>query len=216
MLNMEEVLCRKTKSCPLLIGDAGVGKTALVESLSKRIVNLESNDYLISKKIISLDLPGMVAGTKYRGQFEERLKSFIDEAKGQKNIILFIDEIHTIVGAGNSEGALDAANILKPYISRGEITCIGSTTHEEYKKSFGKDAALKRRFHCIHVSEPNDSEAVDIIQNLTPFYASFHGVNYDISAVTESVKLSIKYINNKQLPDKAIDLIDQAGSLLKN
>ena len=215
MLTIEEVLCRKTKSCPLLIGDAGVGKTALVEALSKRIVNLESNDYLISKKIISLDLPGMVAGTKYRGQFEERLKSFIDEAKGQKNIILFIDEIHTIVGAGNSEGALDAANILKPYISRGEITCIGSTTHEEYKKTFGKDAALKRRFHCIHIDEPNDSEAVDIIQKLTPFYSGFHGVNYDDSAVTESVKLSSKYINNKQLPDKAIDLIDQAGSLLK-
>jgi len=215
MLNMEEVLCRKTKSCPLLIGNAGVGKTALVESLAKRIVNLESNDYLISKTVIALDLPGMVAGTKYRGQFEERLKSFIDEAKSKKNIILFIDEIHTIVGAGNSEGALDAANILKPYLSRGEITCIGSTTHEEYKKTFGKDAALKRRFHCINISEPTEEEAVDIIEKLTPSYANFHGLNYDFSAITESVKLSSKYINNKQLPDKAIDLIDQAGSLLK-
>ena len=215
MLAIEEVLCRKNKSCPLLIGDAGVGKTALVESLAKRIVSLESNDYLVSKTIISLDLPGMVAGTKYRGQFEERLKSFIDEAKIKKNTILFIDEIHTIVGAGNSEGALDAANILKPYISRGEITCIGSTTHEEYKKTFGKDAALKRRFHCIKISEPTDEEAIDIIEKLTPFYADFHSLNYDYSAITESVKLSSKYINNKQLPDKAIDLIDQAGSLLK-
>lgn len=215
MLAIEEVLCRKNKSCPLLIGDAGVGKTALVESLAKRIVSLESNDYLVSKTIIALDLPGMVAGTKYRGQFEERLKSFIDEAKIKKNTILFIDEIHTIVGAGNSEGALDAANILKPYISRGEITCIGSTTHEEYKKTFGKDAALKRRFHCIKISEPTDEEAIDIIEKLTPFYADFHSLNYDYSAITESVKLSSKYINNKQLPDKAIDLIDQAGSSLK-
>lgn len=212
---MEETLCRKIKSCPLLVGDAGVGKTALVESLAKRIVSFESNDFLLSKRIISVDLSGMIAGTKYRGQFEERLKLFIDEAKSQKNIILFIDEIHTIVGAGNSEGALDAANILKPYISRGEITCIGSTTHEEYKKSFGKDAALKRRFNCIHVDEPTPAEAVEIISNLLPSYSSFHGVIYSSDCVNEAVKLSNNYIHNKQLPDKAIDLIDQAGCSVK-
>lgn len=212
---LEETLCRKTKSCALLVGDAGVGKTALVEGLSKRIINLECNDYLISKKILSLDLSAMVAGTKYRGQFEERLKSFIDEARVEKNIILFIDEIHTIVGAGNSEGALDAANILKPYLARGEITCIGSTTHQEYKKSFAKDPALKRRFDVIKISEPTPEECFDILKNLIPSYASFHNVGYDLHALHESISLSCKYIHNKQLPDKAIDLLDQAGAALK-
>jgi len=212
---IEETLCRKTKSCVLLIGDAGVGKTALVEGLTKRIVSLETNDFLANKTIISMDLSAMVAGAKYRGQFEERIKAFIDEAKQDKNIILFIDEIHTIVGAGNSEGALDAANILKPYISRGEITCIGSTTHEEYKKSFGKDAALKRRFYTIKVDEPSNEEAIKIITNLLPSYSSFHNVGYEIDAIIEAVNLSHKFIYNKQLPDKAIDLLDQAGASLK-
>ena len=212
---MEETLCRKTKSCVLLVGDAGVGKTALVEGLAKKIVNLESNDYLVNKTLISMDLSSMVAGAKYRGQFEERIKAFIDEAKQDKSIILFIDEIHTIVGAGNSEGALDAANILKPYISRGEITCIGSTTHEEYKKSFGKDAALKRRFYTIQVAEPSLDESTEIITNLIPAYASFHNVGYEIDSIIEAVNLSDKFIYNKQLPDKAIDLLDQAGAALK-
>lgn len=215
ILNIEEILCRKTKSCPLLVGDAGVGKTALVESLAYRIVNLEANDYLVNKTIISVDLSSMVAGTKYRGQFEERLKSFIDEVINQKHIILFFDEIHTIVGAGNSEGALDAANILKPYISRGDIKCIGATTHEEYKKSFGKDAALKRRFHSVHVLEPTESEAINLISKVSNSYSNFHGVAYDDLAIQEAVRLSNKFIHNKQLPDKAIDLIDQAGSLVK-
>lgn len=212
---IEETLCRKTKSCALLVGEAGVGKTALIEGLAKRIVNLESNDYLVNKTIISMDLSAMVAGSKYRGQFEERLKAFVDEAKQNKRIILFIDEIHTIVGAGNSEGALDAANILKPYISRGEITCIGSTTHKEYKKSFGKDAALQRRFYTIKIDEPTTNESIEIINNLAPSYASFHNVNYDSDSIIEAVHLSKKFIHNKQLPDKAIDLLDQAGSLLK-
>lgn len=212
---IEETLCRKTKSCALLVGEAGVGKTALVEGLAKRIVSLESNDYLVNKTIISMDLSAMVAGSKYRGQFEERLKAFIDEAKQNKHIILFIDEIHTIVGAGNSEGALDAANILKPYISRGEITCIGSTTHKEYKKSFGKDAALKRRFYTIKIDEPSPEESIEIIKNLAPSYASFHNVGYELDSITEAVKLSNKFIHNKQLPDKAIDLLDQAGSFVK-
>ena len=212
---LEKTLCRKTKSCPLLIGDAGVGKTALVEALSRRIVSLESSDYLISKVVISVDLPAMIAGTKYRGQFEERLKQFIDEVKQEKNIILFIDEIHTIVGAGNSEGALDAANILKPYIARGEITCIGSTTHSEYKKTFGKDPALQRRFQSIQIEEPTQEEAIEMLFNVAQSYASFHNVGYEEASIIEAVKLSCKYINNKQLPDKAIDLIDQAGVAVK-
>lgn len=212
---IEEILCRKTKSCVLLVGDAGVGKTALVEGLSNNIVQLKSTDYLLNKTIISLDLPGMIAGTKYRGQFEERLKAFIDEAKSHKHIVLFIDEIHTIVGAGNSEGSLDAANILKPYISSGEITCIGSTTHGEYKKTIAKDSALKRRFSLVKVIEPSFKEALNLINHLIPSYSIFHGVNYEESAIVEAINLSINFIHNKQLPDKAIDLLDQAGSSLK-
>ena len=212
---IEETLCKKTKSCALIVGNAGVGKTALVEGLSKKIVDLTTNDYLINKKILSVDISAMVAGTKYRGQFEERLKNFIDEAKDEENIILFIDEIHTIVGAGNSEGALDAANILKPYIARGELTCIGSTTHEEYKKSFAKDPALKRRFDVIKVKEPTPKEAEDILVKLFPDYATYHGVGYSISSIQEAINLSCRFMVDKQLPDKAIDLLDQAGSALK-
>lgn len=212
---IEEILCRKTKCCALLVGDAGVGKTALVEALASRIVNVDSNDYLINKKIISLDLSSMVAGTKYRGQFEERFKVFIQEVKEDKNSIIFIDEIHTLMGAGNSEGSLDAANMLKPYIARGEIKCIGSTTHEEFKKSFSKDPALKRRFEIIKVEEPSPEEAETILQHTTQSYANFHGVKYDSSAIQESIKLSCKYINDRKLPDKAIDLLDQAGAQLK-
>lgn len=212
---IEEVLCRKTKSCVILVGDAGVGKTALVESLANRISKLNTNEYLINKKVLSLDLFSMVAGTKYRGQFEERLKAFIDAVKKDKNVILFIDEIHTLVGAGNAEGSMDAANVLKPYIARGEITCIGATTHEEYKKSIGKDAALKRRFATIKVDEPTPAEAVEILTSLCEDYAEFHTVGYEAEAIQEAVYLSDKYINSKKLPDKAIDLLDQAGSKLK-
>ena len=212
---LEETLCRKTKSCALLVGDAGVGKTALIESLAKRIIDVDTNDYLLNKKILSVDLSSMIAGTKYRGQFEERFKAFIDAAKADKNVVLFIDEIHTIVGAGNAEGSLDAANILKPYIARGEITCIGATTYEEYKKSFANDPALKRRFNPIKVEEPNRDEAIKILENLCQNYSNFHAVNYTEEAIVEAVDLSIKYINDRKLPDKAIDLIDQAGSAVK-
>lgn len=212
---IEEVLCRKTKCCALLVGDAGVGKTALVEALSKRIVDVDCNGYLINKKILSLDLSSMVAGTKYRGQFEERFKNFIEDTKENKDIIVFIDEIHTLMGAGNSEGSLDAANMLKPYIARGEIKCIGSTTFEEYKKSFSKDPALKRRFEIIKVDEPSVEEAFEILKHASKGYADFHGVNYEIEALEEAIKLSVLYVNDKKLPDKAIDLIDQAGSQLK-
>lgn len=212
---IEEVLCRKTKCCALLVGDAGVGKTALVEALSKRIVDVDCNGYLINKKILSLDLSSMVAGTKYRGQFEERFKNFIEDTKENKDIIVFIDEIHTLMGAGNSEGSLDAANMLKPYIARGEIKCIGSTTFEEYKKSFSKDPALKRRFEVIKVDEPSTEEAFEILKHASKGYADFHGVNYEIESLEEAIKLSVLYVNDKKLPDKAIDLIDQAGSQLK-
>ncbi|NDG52965.1 MAG: ATP-dependent Clp protease ATP-binding subunit [Flavobacteriia bacterium] len=213
--NIEETLCRKTKSNVLLVGDAGVGKTALVESLAKRIFSLESNDYLLNKQVLSVDLSSMVAGTKYRGQFEERLKAFIDAVKKEKNIILFFDEIHTIVGAGNAEGSLDAANILKPHIARGEITCIGATTFEEYKKSIAKDPALRRRFNVVKIDEPTPKESVEIITNLCHDYSAFHAVDYTPEAIREAVNLSVKYINDRKLPDKAIDLIDQAGSTVK-
>lgn len=212
---LESVLCRKVKCNALLVGDAGVGKTALVEGLAKNIVNLESNDYLISKKIISLDLSVMIAGTKYRGQFEERLNNCIDQAKQDKHTILFIDEIHTIVGAGNSEGSLDAANILKPYIARGEITCIGSTTHEEYRATFGKDAALKRRFEVIKIDEPDEDEVKSLLGNILPSYCDFHNVSYHKDTIDEVIKLSNHYINNRKFPDKALDLIDQAGANVK-
>ena len=212
---LEETLCRKTKSCALLIGDPGIGKTAIVEFLAKRISSLSTNDYLSNKRILAVDLPSMVAGTKYRGQFEERLKAFIDAVKQEKNIILFIDEIHTIVGAGNSEGALDAANIMKPYIARGELTCIGATTYEEYKKSFSKDPALRRRFNNIKISEPSDSECQVILKNLIASYEAFHGISYSDESLEQAVLLSKKFIVDRKLPDKAIDLLDQAGSKLK-
>jgi ATP-dependent Clp protease ATP-binding subunit ClpC len=215
MSQIEEVLCRKTKCCALLVGDAGVGKTALVEALAKRIVDVDCNGYLINKKILSLDLSSMVAGTKYRGQFEERFKNFIEEVKEDKDLIIFIDEIHTLMGAGNSEGSLDAANMLKPYIARGEIKCIGSTTHEEFKKSFSKDPALKRRFQIIKVEEPTEEEAFEILIHSSKSYANFHGVSYTESSIKEAIRLSNLYINDKKLPDKAIDLLDQSGSELK-
>ena len=212
---LEETLCRKIKSCALIVGDAGVGKTALVENLANKIVSLKCNDYLLNKKIISLDLSSMIAGTKYRGQFEERLKSFIDAVILDKNIILFIDEIHTLIGAGNSEGSLDAANILKPYISKGQVTCIGATTFEEYKKSFEKDSALKRRFKMIKLDEPDEKTCKKILDNLKEDYSLFHSVIYEDSAINEAIALSVKYINDRKLPDKAIDLIDQAGAAVK-
>ena len=212
---IEETLCRKTKSCVLLVGDPGVGKTALVENLSKNIVDLKTNDYLINKKILALDLSAMVAGTKFRGQFEERLKSFIDSVIYEKDIILFIDEIHTIVGAGNAEGSLDASNILKPYIARGDITCIGATTYDEYKKHFSKDPALKRRFNLVKVDEPNREECIKILENLCEEYEIFHRVNYSEESLVSAVDLSIKYIHDRKLPDKAIDLLDQAGAASK-
>jgi ATP-dependent Clp protease ATP-binding subunit ClpC len=207
-----QVLCRRTKNNPALIGEAGVGKTAIVEGLAQIIADENVPDVLVDKKIIALDLALMVAGTKYRGQFEERLKTVMDEIKRSKNIILFLDELHTIVGAGSSEGAMDASNILKPALSRGEIQCIGATTLVEYRKNIEKDAALERRFQSIHVEPPSPEDAVKILNGVKEKYEEFHNVKYTKDVISLAVQLSDRYITGRFLPDKAIDIIDEAGS----
>ena len=206
------ILCRRRKNNPVLIGEAGVGKTAIVEGLAQAIVKGEVPENLAKKKLISLDLTLMIAGTKYRGQFEERIKAVMDEVKKLGNILLFIDEMHTIVGAGAAEGAIDASNILKPALSRGEIQCIGATTLDEFRKHIEKDAALERRFQKILVSPPSNSEATQILQGLKPKYESHHKCAYTDEAIKEAVLLSDRYIPGRFLPDKAIDVIDEAGA----
>jgi len=215
MARVSEVLCRKSKNNPMLLGDAGVGKTAVVEALAQKISSGEAAEFLLDKRIFGVDLPAMIAGTKYRGQFEERLKKLIDEASADKRVILFIDEIHTLIGAGNSEGSMDAANILKPFLARGEVRCIGATTYDEYRKSILKDAALDRRFHSVSVHEPTTDQAIKILNKVSKTYEDFHGVSYAPEAIVASVELSKKYISDKFLPDKAIDLIDQAAAKVK-
>jgi ATP-dependent Clp protease ATP-binding subunit ClpC len=210
-----EILCRRTKNNPIILGEAGVGKTALAEGLAQKIVSSDIPDFLQNKNIYSLNLNHIVAGTKYRGQFEERLKDVVEEIKSDDNNILFIDEIHTIVGAGSAEGSMDAANILKPMLARGEIRCIGATTIKEYKSSIEKDAALTRRFQTVYVEEPSTTECFEILKNVSPQYESFHGVKYRKNALKSAVDLSSRYIVNRCLPDKAIDLIDEAGSKVK-
>jgi ATP-dependent Clp protease ATP-binding subunit ClpC len=207
-----QVLCRRTKNNPALIGEAGVGKTAIAEGLAQAIADENVPDVLIDKKIIALDLALMVAGTKYRGQFEERLKAVMDEMKRAKNVILFLDELHTIVGAGSSEGAMDASNILKPALSRGEIQCIGATTLAEYRKNIEKDAALERRFQSIQVDPPSPEDAVKILNGVKEKYEEFHNVKYSKEVINLAVQLSDRYITGRFLPDKAIDVIDEAGS----
>jgi len=206
------ILCRRRKNNPVLIGEAGVGKTAIVEGLAQAIVKGEVPDHLARKKLISLDLTLMIAGTKYRGQFEERIKAVMDEVKKHGNILLFIDELHTIVGAGAAEGAIDASNILKPALSRGEIQCIGATTLDEYRKHIEKDAALERRFQKIHVAPPSVEEATEILTGLKSKYESHHKCLYTEEAIRSAVYLSDRYITGRFLPDKAIDLIDEAGA----
>lgn len=210
-----EILCRRTKNNPVLLGEPGVGKTAIVEGLTQKIVTGTCSDFLLTKIIYSLDLGSLIAGTKYRGQFEERLKGIIEEVKKNQDIILFIDEIHTLVGAGSAEGSMDAANLLKPLLARGEIKCIGATTQNEYKKSILKDGALDRRFQAIKVSEPNTEETLQIMNGLKSKYESFHSVNYSDEVIELIVKLANKYVLDKQFPDKAIDIMDQAGSKVK-
>lgn len=208
-----QVLCRRTKNNPLLIGEPGVGKTAIAEGLAAKIVAKEVPESLLDKVIYSLDLGSLVAGTKFRGDFEGRLKGIIKEIKKKKNAILFIDEIHTIVGAGStSGGSMDASNLLKPALANGGLSCIGSTTFTEYRQHFEKDRALNRRFQRIDVKEPSQSEAVDILKGLRPSFEEHHEVKITDEALTASVELSVRYLQNKLLPDKAIDVVDEAGA----
>ncbi len=210
-----QILIRKTKNNPILLGEPGVGKTAIVEGLAQRIVNKEVPLSLQNKRVVALDMTSLVAGAKYRGEFEDRLKAVIDEVKKAGNIILFIDEIHTIVGAGASEGSMDAANILKPALARGELHTIGATTLKEYRKYFEKDAALQRRFQPVKVEEPSPEEALQILRGIRERLEAHHNVQILDSALVAAVKLSSRYITDRYLPDKAIDLIDEAAAELK-
>ena len=207
-----EILCRRTKNNPILIGNAGVGKTAIVEELAKRIVTNEGPDYLKNKKIISLDMATTVAGTKYRGEFEERMKKILNEIETNDDIILFIDEIHTLVGAGGAEGAIDASNILKPALARGHLRCIGATTVEEYKKFIEKDKALERRFQKVNIEEPSYEKTLEILTKLKPIYEKFHKVILQPELLDDIVKLSAKYIYDRSEPDKSIDIMDEVCS----
>lgn len=210
-----QILSRRTKNNPCLMGEPGVGKTAIAEGLALKIVSGEVPELLKDKKIYSLDLTGMVAGTKYRGDFEERIKKVIDEVKNAKDVILFIDEVHTLIGAGSAEGAADAANILKPSLARGELQIIGATTIEEYRKHIEKDAALERRFQPVMVDEPSQEEAIEILKGIKDKYEAHHKVKITDEAIESAVKLSTRYIGDRYLPDKAIDLIDEAASRVR-
>ncbi|MBO6119271.1 MAG: ATP-dependent Clp protease ATP-binding subunit [Lachnospiraceae bacterium] len=210
-----QILSRRTKNNPCLIGEPGVGKTSIAEGLSNLIVKGEVPENIKNMRVVSLDLSGMVAGTKYRGEFEERIKRIIEELSANKNIILFIDEIHTIIGAGGAEGALDAANILKPALARGDIQVIGATTIDEYRKHIEKDAALERRFQTVEVKEPSIDETIQILKGLRKRYETFHKIAISDEAIESATKLSVRYIPDRNLPDKAIDLIDEACSKLK-
>ena len=207
-----QILCRRTKNNPVLLGEAGVGKTAIAEGLAQEIAAGNVPELLRDRRVITLDLALMVAGTKYRGQFEERIKAVMDEIRRSKNIILFIDELHTIVGAGSAEGTMDASNIIKPALSRGELQCIGATTLNEYRKYIEKDAALERRFQSVKVEAPSIDEAILILKGLRPKYEDHHKAEFSDQAIEASVKLSDRYITDRFLPDKAIDVMDEAGS----
>lgn len=210
-----QVLSRRTKNNPVLIGEPGVGKTAIAEGLAQRIVNNEIPETLRDKRVMTLDMGTVVAGTKYRGEFEDRLKKIMDEIRQAGNVILFIDELHTLIGAGGAEGAIDASNILKPALARGELQCIGATTLDEYRKYIEKDAALERRFQPIKVEEPSVEEAIQILKGLRDRYEAHHRVKIGDAAIEAAVKLSDRYINDRFLPDKAIDLIDEAASKVR-
>src|SRR5499433_2397491 len=210
-----QILCRRTKNNPVLIGEPGVGKTAIVEGLAQRIADGDVPSFLADKRILGLDLSLIVAGTKYRGQFEERLKTIMKELMENQNCIIFIDELHTLVGAGSAEGSLDAANILKPALSRGEIQCIGATTPGEYRKSIEKDRSLERRFQAVKVPPPNEEEAIKIIYGIKERYEKFHAVSYTDEAIQFAVYHSNRYIPDRFLPDKAIDLLDESGARVK-
>ncbi len=210
-----QILCRRTKNNPVLLGEAGVGKTAIIEGLAQRIIEGEVPDLLHDRRVVVLDLAMMVAGTKYRGQFEERIKAVMNEVKRAKNILLFIDELHTLVGAGGAEGAIDASNVLKPALSRGEIQCIGATTFDEYRKYIEKDNALERRFQSIVVNPPSNEDTVEILKGLRERYEKHHRVKFTDDAIRASVELSNRYISDRVQPDKSIDVIDEAGARIR-
>ncbi|MFM7846442.1 MAG: Clp protease N-terminal domain-containing protein, partial [Planctomycetota bacterium] len=210
-----QVLCRRMKNNPVLLGEAGVGKTAIVEGFAQRVVSGNVPELLADKRIVVLDLAMMVAGTKYRGQFEERIKAVMNEVRRARNTILFIDELHTLVGAGGAEGAIDAANVLKPALSRGEIQCIGATTLDEYRKYIEKDSALARRFQEIVVNPPTRDQTVEILKGLRSRYEEHHRVKIEDAAVLAAVEMSERYITARCLPDKAIDVIDEAGARVR-
>ncbi|MBR3402577.1 MAG: ATP-dependent Clp protease ATP-binding subunit [Parasporobacterium sp.] len=212
---MIQILSRRTKNNPCLVGEPGVGKTSIVEGLAQRIVSGRVSGPIAEKRILSLDLPGLVAGSKYRGEFEERVKKVIKEVSEDGHIILFMDEIHTMIGAGGSEGSIDAANILKPALTRGEVQIIGATTMDEYRKYFEKDAALERRFQPVYVEQPTREESVQILKGLRPDYEKHHQVKITDQALEAAVDLSMRYINDRYMPDKAIDLMDEAASKVK-
>ena len=209
-----QILCRRTKNNPVLLGEAGVGKTAIVEGLAQLIVAGDVPEFLLGRRIISLDLALMVAGTKYRGQFEERLKAVMDEIRQEKNVVLFIDEMHTLMGAGSAEGAMDASNIIKPALSRGEMQAIGATTLNEYRKHIEKDAAFERRFQQVQVGEPSTEDSYLILKGIAPRYEEHHHVRYTDKALRAAVNLSKRYLTGRFLPDKAIDVMDEAGARL--
>ncbi|MBN1295203.1 ATP-dependent Clp protease ATP-binding subunit [bacterium] len=207
-----QILCRRQKNNPVLVGEPGVGKTAIVEGLAQKIVSGDIPELLASRRIISLDLAALVAGTKYRGQFEERLQTVLKELRESKNVIIFIDELHTLVGAGAAEGSIDASNMLKPSLSRGEIQCIGATTQDEYRKHIEKDGALERRFQIVRVQAPSVSETVRILRGLKDQYEKHHHAHYSDDSIVAAVQMAERYISDRQLPDKAIDVIDEAGA----
>nr|HQU59165.1 ATP-dependent Clp protease ATP-binding subunit [Saprospiraceae bacterium] len=209
---VSQILSRRKKNNPILIGEPGVGKTAIVEGLALRIIQKKVSRTLFNKRIVMLDLAALVAGTKYRGQFEERMKAIMNELEKSRDVILFIDEIHTIVGAGGATGSLDASNIFKPALARGELQCIGASTLDEYRQHIEKDGALDRRFQKVMVDPPSAEEAVNILENIKPKYEEFHNVNYSDDAIRACVKLSDRYISDRFLPDKAIDVLDEVGA----
>ena len=216
ILRVMQVLCRRTKNNPVLIGEAGVGKTAIIEGLAQRVADDDVPEILSGKRVISLDLAAMLAGTRFRGEFEERLKAALDEIrKSEGEILLFIDELHTVVGAGNAAGALDASNMLKPALARGELHCIGATTLDEFRKSIEKDAALERRFAPVYVDEPSVEDSIEILRGLRTRYEDHHGITYTDEALEQAVRLGERYVTERKLPDKAIDLIDEAAAKLR-
>lgn len=212
---MIQILSRRTKNNPVLVGEPGVGKTAIAEGLAQKIVNREVPEDMQGKRLMMLDMGALVAGTKYRGEFEDRLKKVVDEIYQDGQVILFIDELHTLIGAGGAEGAIDASNILKPALARGELQTIGATTLDEYQKYIEKDAALERRFARIQVAEPTPEEAEEILKGLRSRYEKHHGVEITDEALHAAVQLSIRYLNDRQLPDKAIDLMDESAAKVR-